>query len=234
MKRLLNSLIIILFTVLGLALVWAILELPSPHVHLPDQVLAQISASGVTHPVTAVLLNFRGYDTLLEVAVLLLALLGVLAQTGFRKQRSIPVSNLLIRSNLQTLQWLARVLVPLMVLVAGYLLWAGAHQSGGAFQAGAVLAAAGVLLNLAGLLPVWVTPARILRGGLVSGLLIFLTVAAAVMVITPSGLLLQYPPAWAGALILLIEAGLTLSLGLILVGLFLSLSNDGPSKETEK
>ncbi len=32
--------------------------------------------SGVTHPVTAVLLNFRGYDTLLEVAVLLIALVG--------------------------------------------------------------------------------------------------------------------------------------------------------------
>lgn len=234
MKRLLNSLIIILFTVLGLALVWTILELPPPRVHLPDQVLAQISVSGVTHPVTAVLLNFRGYDTLLEVAVLLLALLGVLAQTRIRKQQNISASNLFIHFNLQTLQWLARVLVPLMVLVAGYLLWAGAHQPGGAFQAGAVLAAAGVLLNLAGLLPVWVTPTRILRRGLVSGLLIFLTVAATVMVITPSGLLLQYPPAWAGALILLIEAGLTLSLGFILVGLFLSLSNDGPGKETEK
>ena len=234
MKRLLNSLIIMLFTVSGLALVRAILELPPPRVHLPDQVLAQVSASGVTHPVTAVLLNFRGYDTLLEVAVLLLALLGVLAQTRIRKKQNVPAGNLFIHSNLQILRWLARVLVPLMVLVAGYLLWAGAHQSGGAFQAGAVLAAAGVLLNLVGLLPAWVISARILRAGLVSGFLIFLTVAAAVMVIIPSGLLLQYPSAWAGALILLIEAGLTLSLGLILVGLFLSLSNDAPGKETEK
>ncbi len=33
--------------------------------------------------------------------------------------------------------------------------------------------------------------------------------------------MLRYPPAMAGGLILLVEAGLTLSLGLILAGLFL-------------
>jgi multisubunit Na+/H+ antiporter MnhB subunit len=35
--------------------------------------------SGVDHPVTAVLLNFRSYDTLLEIAVLLLAVVVALA-----------------------------------------------------------------------------------------------------------------------------------------------------------
>ena len=39
-------------------------------------VAAHLAESGVTHPVTAVLLNYRGYDTLLEIAVLLLALLA--------------------------------------------------------------------------------------------------------------------------------------------------------------
>jgi len=37
--------------------------------------------------------------------------------------------------------------------------------------------------------------------------------------------LLRYPPEHAGALILFIEAGLTLSLGLILAGLFLVLAS---------
>ena len=36
-----------------------------------------METSGVRNPVTAVLLNFRGYDTLLEMGVLLVALLGV-------------------------------------------------------------------------------------------------------------------------------------------------------------
>ncbi|MFN2442615.1 MAG: sodium:proton antiporter, partial [Thermoanaerobaculia bacterium] len=40
-------------------------------------VTGQLSDSGVEHPVTAVLLNFRGYDTFLEMGVLLLAVLSI-------------------------------------------------------------------------------------------------------------------------------------------------------------
>ena len=43
-----------------------------------------------------------------------------------------------------------RWLVPLLLVTAGYLLWAGAQQPGGAFQAGALLASASVLLRLSG------------------------------------------------------------------------------------
>jgi hypothetical protein len=86
-----------------------------------------------------------------------------------------------------------------------------------------VLAAAAVLLHLTGLLPSWLAPTSILRWGLSAGFLIFLAVAAALI---PQGALLQYPPAQAGSLILLIEGGLTFSLGLILAGLFLFLSRD--------
>ena len=119
---------------------------------------------------------------------------------------------------------LARLAVPLMLIVAIYLLWAGAHRPGGAFQAAAILAAGAVLLHLVGLLPGWVQPARWLRWGLAGGFLIFVALAA---VMLAEGSLLQYPPAWAGGLTLLIESGLTVSLGLILAGLFLFLSTDG-------
>ncbi len=217
MKTLLNLAVILLAAALGLALGRSMLELPVAAVHLPEQVKAQLDISGVAHPVTAVLLNFRGYDTLLEIAVLLLALLGMLAlprQASGRKHRPSPASPIL--------QTLARLLTPLMVLVAGYLLWAGAHRPGGAFQAGAVLAGAGVLLHLAGLLPAWPTPGRTLRAGLAVGLLAFVAVAAAVM---GQGSLLQYPPGWAGVLILAIEAALTLSLALVLAGLYLVLTD---------
>lgn len=202
------------FLAAGLAagLCLAMLGLPPAAVDLPAQVAGHLAASGVDHPVTAVLLNFRAYDTLLEVAVLLAALLGLLAVAG---RRTLPVAagNPVLRS-------LARHLVPFMVLAAIYLLWAGSHRPGGAFQAGAVLAAAAVLLHLAGLLPAWATPGRWLRLGLAGGFLVFLGVAAA------SDTLLAYPPAWAGALILLIETGLTVSLGLVLAGLFLLLSGE--------
>jgi multisubunit Na+/H+ antiporter MnhB subunit len=185
-------------------------------VDLRVAVAAHMTASGVDHPVTAVLLNFRGYDTLLEIAVLLLALIVILA-IGIDPECDRP------RAANPVLQAMARLAAPLMVVVAVYLLWAGAFRPGGAFQAGAVLAAAAVLLHLTGLLPSWQSPAPKLRWGLTAGFLIFLAVAAALI---PQGALLQYPPAQAGKLILLIEAGLTVSLGLILAGLFLFLSRD--------
>lgn len=199
---------------LAAALVLAILDLPAPPVDLRGAVAANLAASGVTHPVTAVLLNFRGYDTLLEVAVLLLALLGMRAVAGRTEDDGAPAD--------PVLQTLARLAAPLMILVAGYLLWAGAHRPGGAFQAGAVLAAAAVLLNLAGLLPAWGAPRAWLRLGLAGGFVIFVVLAAALL---GQGALLRYPPESAGALILLIEAGLAVSLGLILAGLFLVLGH---------
>jgi hypothetical protein len=56
---------------------------------------------------------------------------------------------------------------------------------------------------------------------LAGGFLVFLAVTA---ILLSEGALLRYPLEHAGALILLIEAGLTLSLGLILAGLFLVLA----------
>ena len=208
--------VLLLAALFAATLIAALLDLPAPAVDLPAAVAANLAQSGVAHPVTAVLLNFRGYDTLLEVAVLLLALLGILAIAD-EEEKAPPVA-----PGEPVLQTLARLAVPLMILTAGYLLWAGAHRPGGAFQAGAVLAAAAVLLKLARLLPAWTRPGLLLRVGLAGGFFIFLAVAVALLA---EGKLLQYPPSWAGSLILLIEAGLTLSLGLILAGLFLLLAD---------
>ncbi len=211
MKALPRLAILLFLLALAAALVRAVLDLPPPAVDLPAAVAANLGKSGVEHPVTAVLLNFRGYDTLLEVAVLLIALLGVVAVA-----RPTPQHQAKDDAN-PVLQTLARLLAPLLVLAAGYLLWAGGHRPGGAFQAAALLAGAVVLLRLAGLLPAWPRPHWVLRLGVVLGLFVFLGVAA-----LGQGALLTYPPELAGALILLIEAGLTLSLGLILAGLFLA------------
>ena len=210
------------FSVIALALAFvavligAMLELGPAAVDLRGPVMTHLAASGVSHPVTAVLLNYRGYDTLLEIAVLLLALLAILAVLGDRPDSP-------ARAAPPLLQTLARLAAPLMIVVAVYLLWAGAFRPGGAFQAGAILAAAGVLLHLVGLAPGWNLPSLPLRVGLAGGFLVFLAVAAALLT---QGGLLKYPPDMAGGLILLIESGLTISLGLVLAGLFLFLSRD--------
>lgn len=196
---------------LGAALVMSLVVLPHPDAVLRERVAAQLPAAGVAHEVTAVLLNFRGYDTLLEVGVLVLAALGVFAlhprQHGTARVPQVS----------EPLAALVRVVVPLMVLVAGYLLWAGSHRPGGAFQAAAVLAAAAVLLRLTGRVPPLAAPSAGWRVGLLFGFGVFLAVAAGALT---DGRLLEYPRHWAGALILLIEAALAVSIALILYALF--------------
>jgi multisubunit Na+/H+ antiporter MnhB subunit len=105
-----------------------------------------------------------------------------------------------------------------MVMVSGYLLWAGEHAPGGAFQAGAVLGAAGVLLLLGEKIGPHALPAWLQRGLLGVGFAVFLAVAAGVM--SGGRGFLEYPPAWAGTLIVFLEAVLTLSIGLTLMTLF--------------
>lgn len=215
MKRMMVvALVVMLALAFVLLLAGAMLELKPAAIDLRAQVSAHLADSGVSHQVTAVLLNYRGYDTLLEIAVLLLVLLAIMAVAGDADAMPIRAAHLM-------LQMLARLAVPLMIVVAIYLLWAGAFRPGGAFQAGAVLSASVVLLHLVGLLPGWSTPRLHLRIGLAAGFALFLAVATALLI---QGSLLQYPSKAAGALILLIESGLTVSLALILAGLFLFLS----------
>ena len=199
-----------LLLALFVGLSYAVLSLPEHTEGLQEMVADKMKVSGVSNPVTAVLLNFRGYDTLLEMAVLWLALLGVWSLGGRAERReSAPGA---------VLDMLSRLLIPLFIMVAGYLLWVGAHAPGGAFQAGSVLAAAGVLLLLAG----WRLDARFaglpLRIALVLGLAMFITVA--VMVQLAGWRLLEFPLSIAGTLILLIEAAATLSIGVTLAALF--------------
>jgi multisubunit Na+/H+ antiporter MnhB subunit len=189
--------------------------LPAPVVDLPATVAGALDASSVEHPVTAVLLNFRAFDTLLEVAVLLVALLG--AHTATRPA-------LLVQGARDpVLDVAARTLIPVMLLAAVYLLWAGAVRPGGAFQGAAVIAAAGVLLVLAGLAPRSLQPVPAVRALLVLGPAVFLVVA-----VTGGAVLLALPTAEAKARILLVESALTISLALVLVALFLCLAGAPP------
>jgi multisubunit Na+/H+ antiporter MnhB subunit len=207
---LLNALLLPLAGVL----IWAVLTLPEPPPGLSAAVHAQLAQSGVQSPVTAVLLNFRGYDTMLEIGVLLLAVLACLAL----RRGHPPGPTLMIAPAGPVLAALTHLLVPLMVLVSGYLLWAGEHAPGGAFQAGAVLGAAGVLLLLGEKIRPAEVPEWLLRVVLAVGFLLFLLIAA--LLLLWRGQLLEFPPALAGGLIVLLETVLTISIGATLVSLF--------------
>jgi multisubunit Na+/H+ antiporter MnhB subunit len=190
---------------------------------LTELVAGQLAGSGVDHPVTAVLLNFRGYDTWLEVGVLLVTAVGILVvrRTGrFPTPRDAP-------SPTPVALGAAQLIVPFGVLVGGYLLWRGTHAPGGAFQAGAVLGALGVLLTLLGRLPLARMRPLSLRLLLVCGFSLFAVIGVIGFAIT--GSYLSYPPSMAGLAILAIEIGVTISIAATLVLLFAG-GRDGPAQ----
>lgn len=198
-----------LFALLGAAF----LQRPASVADLPAELAAALPESGVEHAITAVLLNFRSLDTLLEVGVLVLAVVVALALHEAQPDQpdGMGLANPLLRA---VMAWL----LPLMLLVAGYLLWAGSTRPGGAFQAGAVLAAVGVLLRLAGVRLPGFAHVVATRAVLVFGLAVFVAAGTGVMLTQTH--FLEYPAAWAGRLILGIELALTLSIGLALLSLF--------------
>lgn len=194
------------------ALSWALTNLPETPRGLVDEALEPLGESGVSNPVTAVLLNYRSYDTLLEVGVLLLAVVAVWSLRAVPGSRFTRPSNFLLAASL-------RYLLPLLVLTGGYLLWLGAFAPGGAFQGGAMLGGAIVLALLGGLGgPRLARHSTLLRVGLWAGLAVFLVVGLAVMF--RSGLFLEYPPGQAGSWILVIETAALVSIGLTLGCLF--------------
>ncbi|MDO8274744.1 MAG: DUF4040 domain-containing protein, partial [Serpentinimonas sp.] len=173
-----------------------------------EAVARNLPQSEIAHPVTAVLLSFRAYDTLLEIAVLLVAVVAVQAAPA-PPQRALAHDPVLAR--------VAAITVPLALLVALYLLWAGSSRSGGAFQAGAVLAGAVLLARFASL-PLdpqsRLTRPPVLALGLALFILIGLVAGAL------AGAALGYPSGWVKPLVLAIEAALMVSIGATLVALF--------------
>ena len=191
---------------------WSVLLLQAAAPGLTEEVNQRMGESGVTNPVTAVLLNFRGYDTFLEVGVLTAVAAAVWALAPWKiPSAAAPYEPILPA--------LVRQLGPVIILAAGFLLWQGSHAPGGAFQAGALLGGLGVLGVLARSGMGFLRHPLGMRLGLVTGGTVFLLVGVAT--VAGGRPLLTYPPAWAGHLILLIETAVMTSVGLILVTLFL-------------
>ncbi len=186
--------------------IWLVLQLPNllgPG--LGAHVSAQLENSGVQSPVTAVLLNFRALDTLYEVAVLALAANAALSLKPAAALPEAPEAAAM-------LDWLVPRLLPVVLLFAGYLWWAGSSRPGGAFQAGATVAGMLLLLILSRRqLPLYGRGARAVA---MAGPLWFLLVGSAAALAGRA--FLDYPDDWTKALILSVEAFLTAAIGVIL------------------
>jgi multicomponent Na+:H+ antiporter subunit B len=118
---------------------------PDAELNLTARYYAERTAAelGAANIVTAIVVTYRGLDTLGEVTVLFLAasIVGlVLAQTGHKTPRSrVAVGELLTTGT--------RFLVPLILLLGVYVFVNGHLTPGGGFQGGAIIAS-GILLLL--------------------------------------------------------------------------------------
>jgi multisubunit Na+/H+ antiporter MnhB subunit len=195
----------------GLAAV--VLLLPEPAPTLAPLADANLPPTGVGNPVTGVLMAHRAIDTLLETVVLVPALIGVWSLAADAHWRGRPGSLPTLPSS-GPLILLAQVLPPLGILVGVHLVWIGADEPGGKFQGAAVLAAMWVLVLVAGLRRPPPVTSRTPRLLLILGPLVFIAIGTAGVWLT--GDFLAYPEDWAKPLILMIEAGLTLSVAVVL------------------
>lgn len=194
-------------SVLALLLIMAFLQQPVHDNTAQLLAMKNMESTGVTNPVTAVLLNYRAYDTFMEFAVFLCVAIAVLpyvldADAGQHKA-----------SSESQILGIARIFVPLSVVMAGYMLWIGSSKPGGAFQAAALLAGCLVLLSLANVTPVKFSLARI-RLLLVAGFMVFASLTLVLLCYNQG--FIVFPVNLAGLMLLLIEFFATFSISITL------------------
>jgi multicomponent Na+:H+ antiporter subunit B len=107
---------------------------------------------GIPNVVTAVLATFRGYDTLGEVFVILIAGIGVLfllsaGRDSVLASRPDPALDTGLKHHLIP-QVVSRMLIPFIVLFGLYVQFHGEYGPGGGFQAGAIVAAGMILYSV--------------------------------------------------------------------------------------
>lgn len=201
---------------------WLRVEQQLPRWREPLSV-AMDALPGVSHEVTAVLLSFRAYDTLLESAVLMFAGIAAacLGRDPMRAPRG-PSSR-----TPHTLGWIVRLSAPVLLLAGLWLLFVGSSSPGGAFQSGALLAGTAVLLHTAG-----VNLRGFIRHGLrpllVAGVIAFILAGLAGPLLADpvfSQPWLAWDPAWAFAAILAVELLLTAGIAAGLFLLYLALED---------
>ncbi len=203
----------VLCLLLAAGLAAVVLVLPQSAPGLAPAAMAHLRATGLGNPVTAVLMAYRAIDTLLEVVVLLLALVGVWSLAADRLWGGRPVLGGSGDRD-RMLVFLGRLLPPAGIVVAIHIFWIGSTAPGGEFQGATILAAMWVLAALAGLAAARPVSRRRQRLLLVVGPAVFLAAGLAGSVF--AGAFLAYPEPYAKLVILAIEIPVTLSIAAIL------------------
>jgi multisubunit Na+/H+ antiporter MnhB subunit len=195
------------------ALAGVVLLLPDQGPTLAPQAMERLPETGLGNPVTAVLIAYRSFDTMLEKVVLVLAVAGVWSLAADRYWGGAPGEARAQRPE-PTLAFFAQMLAPIGILVGVHIFWVGADEPGGAFQGGAILAAMWMIVMMARLTEPPQTSTSWLRLALIAGPAVFL--AAGVAGAAVAGAFFAYPLGLAKPLILFIETFMTFTIAITL------------------
>ena len=147
---------LLVVTITGAVLVYATIDAPlfgdpsAPvHQHVAPRYIQQGPTEvGMPNMVTAVLASYRGFDTFGETFVIftaglaVLLLLGINKKTGARQEYNAVGDQLVLKV-------VVKLLIPLILLYALYVQFHGDFGAGGGFQAGVIFATGFVLYALA-------------------------------------------------------------------------------------
>ncbi len=220
-----RALAAVLCALVAAALAAVILLLPEPPPTLAPEAQQELAATGLGNPVTAVLIAYRSFDTMLEKVVLLLAVVGVWSLAPDRAWGGAPAP--LGRARPEgALLFLDQILVPLGILVGVHIFWVGADAPGGAFQGGAILAAMWMIVMISRLTEPPRVSALWLRLALIAGPAVFLVAGLAGPLMADS--FFAYPTGFAKPIILFIEAFMLLSIAVTLPLLVAGPPSRGP------
>jgi multicomponent Na+:H+ antiporter subunit B len=147
------------FTILVVAL-FAVLFAGIAGNYTEQQALPPLAASyvkrvpqelGAPNVITGILLTYRGFDTLGEVAVLFMVAAGVGLVLGdsARRRDAVPAETEATIPATELVRNGAAVLFPLISIFAAYIIMNGHLSAGGGFQGGAIIASGVMLLLLA-------------------------------------------------------------------------------------
>ena len=197
------------------ALAFVVASLPTPAPTLAPQAAAAAvgPGAGLGNPITAVLISYRAFDTMLEKVVLLLAVLGIWSVGADAAWGGAPAPLRRARAD-GAMVLLAQILAPIGALIGVHIFWVGADAPGGAFQGGALLAAMWMVAMMARLAEPPRIESRPLRLALIAGPAVFLVVGLAGIGL--AGSFFAFPANFAKPLILFIEAFMVLSVAVAL------------------
>lgn len=141
-------LVVAILAVIGYSLMNVMLQVPfGQHRETVGDFYLEQSPSTlkVANTVTAIVVNFRGFDTLGEVTVLFLAAMG-LASIMYRRKTKGEKEVRAKKASSRILQVGAQIIFPMMVVLGAYVFIHGHLTPGGGFQGGAIIATASLLM----------------------------------------------------------------------------------------